>query len=71
MSHRMKIFYALFYDPAGRPGLGFFGLGTLLNVINKITHQDALFYASMYSLIAGGTYYLLKIIFEFVKKSKS
>lgn len=65
----MRHIYHFFYDPLGRPGLGFFGIGTFLNVMQKQTHADWLFYASMYSLIAGGTYYILKIIFEFIKKN--
>jgi len=68
MPHRVKILLDLFYDPAGRPGLGLFGFGTLLNIVHSISHENGLYYASMFSLVAGGSYYVLKIIFEFIKK---
>lgn len=63
----MRFIHNLFFDPAGKPGIFLWGTGTLLNIAQKWTRSDAIFYASMYSLIAGGTYYLLKIIFEIIK----
>lgn len=58
-------------DHLGKPGLGLFGIGTLLNVIRDNTrHDDILFYATLYSLLAGGSYYVIKIIFTFIKKDK-
>lgn len=66
-----KFIKYLIADHWGKPGLGFVGFGTLLDIAHSIKRADALFWGSMVSMSLGIIYYLLKILFEFIiKKNK-